>query len=61
MVSANRNIGLTWVFKNGSELDIVGIGDSSRGGRRNGVLLEEVNFCLNISFPHDHEGYAIAC
>jgi len=30
------------VFKNGSEFDIVGIGDSSRGGRRNGVLAEEV-------------------
>ena len=30
------------VFKNSSELDIVGIGDSTRGGRRNGLLLEEV-------------------
>ena len=30
------------VFKNTSELDIVGIGDSTRGGRRNGLLAEEV-------------------
>lgn len=30
------------VFKNGSQLDLVGLGDSTRGGRRHGILLEEV-------------------
>ena len=30
------------VFKNGSQLDIVGVGDSTRGGRRHGLIIEEV-------------------
>jgi len=37
-------------FKNGSELDIVGIEDSARGGRRHGLLLEEVKFALTHSY-----------
>lgn len=49
------------VFKNGSIFDIVGLTDTTRGGRRNGMLLEEVNFCLNTPLPYYHKGYAIAC
>lgn len=48
------------VFKNGSEFDIVGIGNSTRGGRRHSMLLEEVkSFCLNISFPTYQWGLVI--
>lgn len=35
------------VFKNKSEFDLVGLANSSRGGRRHSLLLEEVKFCLN--------------
>lgn len=49
------------VFKNTSEFDIVGLTDATRGGRRNGMLFEEVNFCLNTPLPYYHKGYAVAC
>ena len=49
------------VFKNTSVFDIVGLTDATRGGRRNGMLFEEVNFCLNTPLPYYHKGYAIAC
>jgi hypothetical protein len=38
------------VFKNKSEFDLVGITNSSRGGRRHSLLSEEVNFALTHFF-----------
>lgn len=39
------------VFKNGSELDLSSLMEAGRGGRRHGILFEEVKFSLNTSFP----------
>lgn len=48
-------------FKNGSRLDVVAARNSTRGGRRHGGLIEEVNkYCLNISFLSNQRGFAKA-
>lgn len=48
-------------FKNGSRLDVVAARNSTRGGRRHGGLIEEVNkYCLNISFLSNQRGFVKA-
>jgi len=56
-VSTKSKDNVKYVFKNGSELDILAARESSRGQRRNGGVIEEVsNIALIHSFPVYQQG-----
>ena len=50
-----------YIFKNGSQLDIIAARQSSRGKRKTGGLIEEVSkIALIYLFPYDEWGFANA-
>ena len=52
---------LIYIFKNGSQLDIIAARQSSRGKRKTGGLIEEVSkIALIYLFPYDERGFANA-